>query len=159
MVLYTVGYEGCEISEFVTFLAKKKIEVIADVRKNPISRKKGFSKNKLAAHLREKQIDYVHFKGLGVPSEWRKRAKAKLITRERMFEDYKEKILPEHTEELSEIRKLASEKKLALLCYEHEADDCHRHQVSDRLKRAAKGRLKVVDLLIPVAKRYWGLHH
>lgn len=154
MTVYTIGYEGCEIDEFIEYLVKKKIQLIADVRKNPISRKRGFSKNKLAARLSEKNIDYVHYKGLGVPSEWRKRAKQNLITRERMFDDYVEKILPEHSQEIEDIRDRAKKLRVALLCYERAADDCHRRRVSDRLRRAKRGKAVIKDLSVPDAKGF-----
>ncbi len=75
MKIFTVGYEGQDIQDFVDFLAKNKITIIADVRKNPVSRKKGFSKNKLAESLATQKIGYMHLPNLGVPSAWRKKAK------------------------------------------------------------------------------------
>jgi uncharacterized protein (DUF488 family) len=146
MTLYTIGYEGCDIECFVAILKKKKIELIADVRKKPISRKKGFSKNKLAARLAQDNIGYFHFKNLGVPSEWRKRAKNHEISREKMFEDYSEKILPKDERDLLIIRDIAKEKSVALLCFEADPSDCHRRRITQWLERRTRG-LKISDLL------------
>lgn len=147
MKLFTVGYEGQSIEDFVAFLKQSGVRQIADVRKNPVSRKKGFSKNRLAEALAKAGIAYAHFPGLGVPREWRNRAKDKTITREKMFRDYEKKILPLETDALKEVAHLAKEKPTALLCFEADAHDCHRHEVSEALKKKSRG-LKVVDLAV-----------
>ncbi len=145
MKIFTVGYEGCEIDEFVAALKKSGVDCVADVRKNSRSRKKGFSKTGLSEKLEAKGIDYVHFPSLGVPAEWRKRAKKKLITREQMFKDYTTKILPKHKAKMDEVLALAKTQKVALLCYEADPLDCHRHYLAQALKRKNK-TLKVTDL-------------
>lgn len=152
MEIYTVGYEGLDIEEFTSFLKKKRIQMIADIRKNPVSRKKGFSKHKMAAALKEKKIDYIHLAGLGTPSAWRKLADQGLMTREKMFEEFVDKIIPTHPEELEQLRKLMKEKRVALLCYEADASDCHRSFVAHELQRLEKGKLEVVDLKLVVPK-------
>lgn len=146
MKLFTVGYEGTHIEEFADFLKAKGVKLVADVRKNPISRKKGFSKNKLAENLRLKGIDYVHRPGLGVPSAWRKLNKDKKLSRAKMFRDYEEKILPEHEAEILELCALMKSGGLALLCYEADAADCHRSWVVAEMKRKCKRKFNVVDL-------------
>jgi uncharacterized protein (DUF488 family) len=146
MKIFTMGYEGCDIQEFVDFLHRKKIQEVVDVRKNPISRKRGFSKSKLAESLAARKIDYLHLVNLGVPSAWRKQAKAKVITRKKMFADYVKKILPRDQEEITELLQLAKKKRLALLCYEADAEDCHRHFVALEMKKKAAGKLQIVDL-------------
>lgn len=148
MTLYTIGYEGQWIDEFADFLKRKKIRRIVDVRKNPLSRKKGFSKNKLAEALAARKIAYTHLPQLGVPAEWRKRAKAGTLTRAKMFRDYAGKILPREDGALSLVLKMASEENVALLCYEADAADCHRRFIAEELRRRRK-RLGVVDLALP----------
>jgi uncharacterized protein (DUF488 family) len=143
--LFTVGYEGCEVREFVDFLASKKIQQVVDIRKNPLSRKKGFSKNKLAESLKQKKIAYLHVGALGVPSAWRKLAKQHFITREKMFSDYVGKILPAHQKELDEIYIRAKASNVALLCYEADALDCHRNYAAQNLRKQNR-TLRVVHL-------------
>ncbi len=147
MTIYTVGYEGCDIDEFVAGLKKNKIKRIIDIRKNPVSRKKGFSKNKLAAELKEAGIEYFYLgKELGVPSAWRKAAKEHLITRKKMFSDYKTKILPQHPAEINEVIELSKKRgRSALLCYENNASDCHRSYLANEMRRYHKD-IKVTDL-------------
>lgn len=149
MELYTVGYEGLDIDEFTAFLKKKKIQLIADVRKNPVSRKKGFSKNKMAEQLKLKKIDYAHFPALGTPSAWRKLEHEGKITRKKMFEEYVDKIIPQGEKEIEALRKLMKEKRIALLCYEADATDCHRSFIAQEIWRLEKKKLDIVNL-VPV---------
>lgn len=144
--LFTIGYENCEIDEFVKGLTTQKIKMVADVRKNPVSRKPGFAKSRLAAALFKVGIDYMHVPELGVPTEWRKAAKAEIITRRKMFRDYKNKILPKASKELSNLKSLSQATKLALLCYENDASDCHRRLVSDAI--AAKKNVVDLDMIL-----------
>jgi hypothetical protein len=51
-----------------------------------------------------------------------------------MFHDYVKQILPEAKLELAELKRLAAEGGLALLCYEKDYKDCHRHHVAKRLR-------------------------
>jgi uncharacterized protein (DUF488 family) len=146
MTLYTVGYEGCEVEEFVQFLKKNKIEIIADLRKNPVSRKRGFSKHKLAEQLAKKKIEYVHYVALGTPTIWRKMEKAGRMTRQKMFELFVQQILPGAQKEVQALRDLLNEKNTAILCYEADAKDCHRSFVANEVLRQSKRKIKVVDL-------------
>ena len=148
MKLFTVGYEGLDIDDFIAGLKKAGIQRIADVRKNPVSRKKGFSKNKLAEALAREGLAYNHFPALGVPTEWRKQAKAEVITRKKMFADYAKKILPRAEAELTEIQHLMREKGLSLLCFERDASDCHRSYVADAIVKRAKSKVRVENVVI-----------
>ena len=56
--LFTIGYEGAHVGQLVQTLENVGIEVLADVRDRPLSRKKGLSKNALAAHLNGAGIEY-----------------------------------------------------------------------------------------------------
>ena len=47
MKLMTVGYEGLRVEEFFDLLVMHGVETLVDIRENPISRKRGFSKNAL----------------------------------------------------------------------------------------------------------------
>ncbi|MEV5873468.1 DUF488 family protein [Streptomyces sp. NPDC052101] len=67
--LWSAGYEGRDIDSFVASLLDSRIDVVADVRLTPISRKKGFSKTRLGEMLGEAGIDYTRLRGLGNPKE------------------------------------------------------------------------------------------
>ena len=61
MIFYTIGYEGLDQKQFITYLNHHGVDVVADIRKLPVSRKKGFSKTALKETLGDKSIDYLNF--------------------------------------------------------------------------------------------------
>ncbi len=46
-VLFTIGYEGISLEEYLLRLLKNNIRILVDVRNNPLSMKFGFSKSQL----------------------------------------------------------------------------------------------------------------
>jgi uncharacterized protein (DUF488 family) len=124
--LLTVGYQDRSISEFVDLLRGREVDVLVDVRLNPISRKKGFSKRVLAAALEEAGIGYVHRRELGNPKEIRDKAKS---TEEclRLYEDWMRERWS------TAVAALADElrgKRVCLVCMERHEADCHRSIVA-----------------------------
>ena len=69
MRIFTIGYEGATQGELIAALREAGVTLLADVRAVPLSRRPGFSKNILAAGLKEAGIDYVGLKALGTPAE------------------------------------------------------------------------------------------
>ena len=65
--LFTIGYIGRTLDEFIDGLLSHGIECLIDTREFPISRKKGFSKSSLKAELGSAGITYHHFRPLGSP--------------------------------------------------------------------------------------------
>jgi uncharacterized protein (DUF488 family) len=125
MRIFTIGYEGATQAELVAALAAAGVERVIDVRAVPLSRKPGFSKNVLAAGLREARIDYVHLKALGTPPEGREAArKGKHEVLERVYAAQLE--TPEAGLQAAQMIELASEKRSALLCFERDPLTCHR---------------------------------
>ncbi len=84
-VIYTIGYEGKTVSNFIDILQKHGIKLLVDVRELPLSRKNGFSKTKLKEALNKVGIEYVSFKELGAPKDLRHELKDKNIK----FEEFK----------------------------------------------------------------------
>lgn len=76
MILYTVGYEGRSIGEFLELLKSHGVEHLVDVRDAPISRKPGFAKTSLSAALAAVSIRYTHARALGCPKPIRARQNA-----------------------------------------------------------------------------------
>lgn len=66
--IFGIGYEGQSLDSFISGLQASGTTVLADVRLNAISRKKGFSKRALAEALDNAGIDYVHAPELGNPN-------------------------------------------------------------------------------------------
>ena len=123
--IFTIGYEGATQDELVAALRKSGVEQVIDVRAVPLSRKPGFSKNVLAAGLKEAGIDYVHLKALGTPAEGREAArKGRFEEMERIYAAQLE--TPEAAAEGARMIALADEKPSALLCFERDPAHCHR---------------------------------
>jgi uncharacterized protein (DUF488 family) len=66
-MLFTLGYEGLNVDTYIAALKLHDIHTLVDVRELPLSRKKGFSKNVLAARLDAEGIGYLHLRSLGAP--------------------------------------------------------------------------------------------
>lgn len=64
--IFGVGYEGQSIDAFIYGLRASGTLILADVRLNAISRKRGFSKRLLEASLAEAGIGYWHVPELGI---------------------------------------------------------------------------------------------
>ena len=73
--LYTIGYEGINIDDFIKQLKTSGVSKLIDVRDIPFSRKKGFSKEVLKETLEDNNIKYFHFKPLGSPASLRSKLK------------------------------------------------------------------------------------
>ena len=76
-VLFTIGYEGISFEAYANRLLENNIRLLCDVRKNPFSRKFGFSKNIMSNLLQKIGIEYQHIPALGIVSAARKNLKTK----------------------------------------------------------------------------------
>lgn len=141
--LFTVGYEGCAIQHVLDVLTASRVGLLIDVRAVPLSRKPGFSKRQLAAGLDAVGIPYLHLQALGTPKPGRDAARAgkpavmEQIFRVHMTEDRAQVALAQATA-------LAQEKRVCLLCFEHDPACCHRRIVAGLI--AAETGQKVVHL-------------
>ena len=125
MRIFTIGYEGATVGEFVAALQEAGVKRVIDVRALPLSRRPGFSKTPLKGALEEAGIDYVHLKALGTPSEGRTAARAG--RHEDMARIHAGQLeLPEAMVQSAQMLELASERPSALLCMEREPEHCHR---------------------------------
>lgn len=125
MHIFTIGYEGVTQSDLIEALRSAGVELLADIRAVPLSRRPGFSKNVLAAGLRDAGIDYVGLKALGTPPEGREAARKH--DHARLTEVYAGQLeLPEALAQMAQLRSLAVERATALLCFERDPAGCHR---------------------------------
>ena len=74
--LFTFGYEGLTIDDFIARLKDARVNLIVDVRELPLSRKKGFSKSAFREHLAAAGIGYEHRPALGCPKPVRDQYRA-----------------------------------------------------------------------------------
>ena len=130
MRIFTIGYEGATVGEFLDALKRAGVSQVIDVRALPLSRRPGFSKSPLRAALEEAGIEYVHLKALGTPAEGRAAARAgRHADLERIYAGQLE--LPEAIAQGAQMLALAEDKSSALLCFEREPAHCHRTLLLD----------------------------
>lgn len=133
MTLHTIGYEGIDVERFLGILRTHGIETVIDVRELPLSRKPEFSKAKLANRLRLNGVGYVHMRALGCPRRIRHRYRA-----DGHWGRYEQGFLA-HLEmqgdALASLGALALQSQSALLCFEADAQSCHRSIVAASISR------------------------
>ncbi|WP_423907934.1 DUF488 family protein [Candidatus Spongiihabitans sp.] len=130
--IYTIGYEGITLEAYINKLIKNNIKLIGDIRKNPFSRKFGFSYKALNDILPKLDIEYVHIPQLGVESNKRQDLNNKEDYK-KLFDEYKT-TLPAREEALNKVLDLQKKhRRIALTCFEKHHHDCHRHCVTDYL--------------------------
>jgi uncharacterized protein (DUF488 family) len=141
MRIFTIGYEGATMAEFIAALQEAGVERVIDVRALANSRRPGFSKTPLSNALREAEIDYVHLRALGTPADGRAAARAhRDDDLKRIYAGQLE--LPEAIAQSAQMLHLAAEKPSALLCMERDPKHCHR----TLLVQAVATDAEIVDL-------------
>lgn len=123
--IFTIGYQQATQPAVIAALRDAGVEVLADVRARPLSRKPGFSKTALKAAVEEAGMEYRHFRDVGTPPEGREAARKGDY--ETLAEVYAGQLeLPEALAAMAELRNLALEKRTCLLCFCRDAQKCHR---------------------------------
>ena len=141
MELYTIGYEGLDQVRFMSWLNDYDVSIVADVRRLPLSRKKGFSKSSLIDVLSQQAIEYLNFRELGAPKELRIELKESQDYRHffKMYRIELEKNLDSVDQILSMVR---DGERVLLLCYEKNPNTCHRKAIADEVtKRDGNGMM------------------
>ena len=132
-VLFTIGYEGITLEQYINKLIVNDIKVLCDVRKNPFSMKFGFSKNQLIKACQGVNVEYRHIPGVGIENDKRQALNTQ-ADYDRLFVYYKESILPNKLDEQKELLELLSSKKrIALTCFEANIYQCHRKHLAEAL--------------------------
>ncbi|HEX8584496.1 MAG TPA: DUF488 domain-containing protein [Allosphingosinicella sp.] len=127
--LYTIGYEGASVPDFLATLKLAGVEHVLDVRELPQSRRPGFSKNALTAALSDAEVTYSHLRQLGDPKPGRDAARSgNIVEFTRIFEAHL--ALPETQQALYQAVDIATKKVTALLCFERDPRTCHRTLVA-----------------------------
>lgn len=132
MILYNIGYEGKSIQAYIEELGACGIRLLCDVRKNAISRKPDFSKNKLREHLNRVGIEYIHMPDLGIESSKRKKIRDG-TSYQKLFSDYRKDLLEKEDELRHIVGLLKKYDKVALTCFEADPAYCHRHVLAEKI--------------------------
>ena len=144
--LCTIGYEGCALENYLNRLLRDGVTLLCDVRRNPISRKYGFSKGTLSKACEGVGIRYEHLPELGIASEERRELNTQ-ADYDALFAVYERESLPKQTESLAKIHGwIEVGARVALTCFEKLPHQCHRHCVAEALEHGCKRRLVTVHL-------------
>lgn len=133
-VLFTIGYEGISLEEYLLRLLKNDVKVLVDVRNNPLSMKFGFSKGQLKRFCDNLGIKYVHVPEVGIRSEQRQELKSQ-ADYDRLFTEYRTHNLANTTKAQTEIFDLLkANKRIALTCFEANICQCHRKHLAEAIE-------------------------
>jgi uncharacterized protein (DUF488 family) len=130
--IYSIGYEGLEVKGFIDRLAASKVSLVVDVRLNPLSRKRGFSKKSLSAELQNAGIDYRHEADLGNPPENRDSFRrgdgeeGRLHMRARLNNG--------SGPALQRLIEDARRSRVAVVCVERDRHKCHREVITEMVR-------------------------
>ena len=136
--LFTIGYEGRSLESYLNQLLRAGVTTLCDVRRNPLSRKYGFSKTTLSQSCERVGIRYEHLPQLGIASEERRDLQTQ-ADYDALFAEYERKSLPNQTESVAKIEHwIQHGDSVALTCFELQPQQCHRHCVAEAIERGSK---------------------
>ncbi len=143
---FTIGYEGKSFEYYLNQLIRSNVKLLCDVRKNPLSRKYGFSKKTLSDALNRLGIGYLHIPALGIESEKRQELQTQ-ADYNRLFDEYEKTTLRINEDAIAQLLQLVEEqKRVAITCFELEQCMCHRGRVAQALARHPKWHYEIRHL-------------
>ncbi len=150
--LFTIGYEGADLADFIATLQAAGVPRVVDVRALAISRRRGFAKRALSSALTEAGIEYVHLRGLGNPKPGREAAWAGDNTRFRSI------FISHMTTDVAQAdlvlaASMAADGNSCLLCFERDHAVCHRAIVADALSGMVSVTVQHLGVTAGLAKR------
>ena len=133
--IWTVGHSTRPIEELLKLLAAADIQLLADVRRFPGSRRHPhFGQEALAASLADAGIEYQHFVDLGGRRSKRLPDSPNTGWRVEQFNAYADYMQSaEFLAALEDLMAAAREKRTAIMCSEALPQRCHRRLISDAL--------------------------
>ncbi|MBO7679668.1 MAG: DUF488 domain-containing protein [Thermoguttaceae bacterium] len=128
--VYTIGYEGITTQKLLKKLHACGVEQLLDIRAVPFSRKSGFSGDELRVLLTAVGIRYISMPGLGIPRQYRHRG----TTAESLLALYEDVLLAKVPEQIDRAVRLCRARPTVLLCFEADAQRCHRGCLARRME-------------------------
>jgi uncharacterized protein (DUF488 family) len=128
---FTLGYQSHTLNTFFNLLSENDVDILVDVRQNPVSRKRGFSKRFLERSASRLGIEYYHFPCLGTPPRIRK-LYSQTGDVKKALEEYEEH-LRSHKKCLLSLINIVTSKQFCLLCLESDYTSCHRSVIAHQL--------------------------
>lgn len=133
--LFTIGYEGISLEEYLNKLLINDVKVLCDVRKNSKSMKYGFSKNQLKHACENLDIKYIHIPDLGIESSSRQELNTQ-ADYDKLFTEYRHTTLKEtDTQQMQLINLVKDYKRVAITCFEANINQCHRKHLAESINQ------------------------
>jgi uncharacterized protein (DUF488 family) len=133
-ILFTIGYEGISLEEYLVRLLKNDVKILVDVRNNPLSMKYGFSKSQLKKYCESLGIQYLHFPDVGIQSDQRQELNSQ-SDYDKLFSVYRKNNLTKTTKSQTEILNLLKQhKRIAMTCFEANICQCHRKHLAEAIE-------------------------
>ena len=133
--LWTIGHSTHVLQSFLAILRAHRIEMLADVRLLPGSRRyPHFNREPLALSLQNAGVEYQHLPALGGRRKPRPDSPNTAWRNEsfRGYADYME--TDEFRRGMEQLQQLAADRRVAIMCAEAVWWQCHRALISDWLK-------------------------
>jgi uncharacterized protein (DUF488 family) len=131
--LFTIGYEGVSIEQYINKLINADVKVLCDVRKNSYSMKYGFSKSQLKMACEGVGIQFLHIPEVGIVSDKRKELNNQ-SDYDLLFADYVKTVIPKTVTEQEKILHLIKEhQRVAITCFEKDICQCHRKHLAEAI--------------------------
>ncbi len=133
--IWTIGHSNRPLDEFLALLAAQRIDVLADVRRFPGSRKHPhFNQEELTSSLAAAGIEYAYFPELGGRRKPLPDSKNTAWRNEsfRAYADYME--TDDFRSGIERLLALAVGRRVAIMCSEAVWWRCHRSLIADYLK-------------------------
>jgi uncharacterized protein (DUF488 family) len=133
-ILFTIGYEGISLEEYLNRLLKNDVKILVDVRNNALSMKYGFSKSQLQRYCASLGIEYIHFPEVGIQSDHRQELNNQ-SDYDKLFTVYCENNLKKTTDSQLKIFDLLQKyNRIALTCFEANICQCHRKHLAEAIE-------------------------
>jgi uncharacterized protein (DUF488 family) len=133
--LYTIGYEGISLENYLNKLIKKDVKVLCDVRKNSLSMKFGFSKSQLKNACEGLGIQFFHLPEVGIESDQRQTL-TNQSDYDLLFKKYNETVLPQTIDQQQFIVSLIEQHhRVAITCFEANICQCHRSHLANAITK------------------------
>ena len=144
--LLTVGHSNRSLADFLALLAAHQVEVVADVRRYPSSRRHPqFEGSALERALGEAGIGYVHVVELGGMRLARPDSPHTALAAD-LFRGYADHMAsPEFARGVARLLELAAAKRTAAMCAEADPAHCHRSLLADALLARGHAVAHIVD--------------
>lgn len=142
-ILFTIGYEGISLEEYLNRLVKNDVKVLIDVRNNAMSMKYGFSKSQLQRYCNSLTIDYIHLPEVGIQSDQRQELNSQ-NDYDKLFAIYCENNLKKTTASQLKILELLTQyQRVALTCFEANICQCHRKHLAEAIENLPDFKYRV----------------